>query len=88
MAGSDRVHFVTIRSNPDHRGLSDRAEAIPDEVRQVRQREAIARLITLYEAWGKPEEAKVWRRRLPGAGGEEDAMTILDDVFARPGEGR
>ena len=47
------------------RGLAERAEAIPDEVREVRQREAVARLVRLYEAWSKPEEAARWRERLP-----------------------
>ncbi len=30
------------------------------------KRDALERVVALYEAWGKPEEAASWRRKLPG----------------------
>ena len=29
-----------------------------------RRRQALERIVDLYEAWGKPEEARTWRARL------------------------
>ena len=59
--------------------MAERAEAIPAEVREVRQREAIERLVRLYEAWGKSEEADGWRWRLAAS---QTEPALPDDVFA------
>jgi predicted Zn-dependent protease len=43
-----------------HRGLSDRAKAIPKTSAQAVPR-ARERLVQLYEAWGRPADAEKWR---------------------------
>jgi tetratricopeptide (TPR) repeat protein len=46
-----------------HEGLSQpRAEAAPRADAELR--DAISRLVSLYDAWGKPEEAAKWREEL------------------------
>jgi hypothetical protein len=47
---------------------------VPD---RFRLREAAERVIRLYEAWGKPDQAAVWKVKL----GMPD---LPADVFARP----
>jgi tetratricopeptide (TPR) repeat protein len=59
-----------------YEGMKRREATIPPGGR-VRLTEANERLVQLYEAWGKPEKAAVWRARL--------GLTDLPaDVFARP----
>jgi serine/threonine protein kinase/tetratricopeptide (TPR) repeat protein len=45
-----------------YEGLKQRAAQIPAEARQGCLLEALGRLVQLYEAWQKPEEAERWRR--------------------------
>jgi len=47
-------------------GMADNRRVLPD-----RKRQAIERIIRLYEAWDKPDQASEWRRRLGEAA--EDA---------------
>ena len=65
-------------------GLAERSAAIPAAIRDLRQREAVERLVRLYEDWGKPEEAARWRRELAGSGA---VLTLPEDVFAGSGGG-
>jgi hypothetical protein len=37
--------------------------AIPEQVRAIRLTEALERLVQLYDAWGKKDEAAKWRKR-------------------------
>jgi tetratricopeptide (TPR) repeat protein len=48
-------------------GLQQRAGAIPAQDK-ARLTKAIERLVRLYEAWGKPDEAAKWRAELQDAG--------------------
>ena len=66
------------------RGLAERAEAIPAESRDLVEREALTRLVALYEAWGKPDQAAEWRLKLPAAEPSPGASHELPaDPFAR-----
>jgi hypothetical protein len=59
-----------------YEGMKARAATIPP-VARPRLTEAALRLVRLYEAWGKPEQAAAWKARL----GLSD---LPADVFARP----
>jgi serine/threonine protein kinase/tetratricopeptide (TPR) repeat protein len=48
-----------------YEGLKKRERTIPPLVRTLRLTEAIERLVQLYEATGKADEADKWRKRLP-----------------------
>jgi hypothetical protein len=45
-------------------GLREHAEQIPPPVRQLRLTEALERLVKLYEALEKGEDAARWRKEL------------------------
>jgi hypothetical protein len=60
-----------------YEGLKAREPAIPAVVRSVRLAEAAWRIVRLYEAWGKAEQAAAWKTRLGLA-------DLPADVFARP----
>ncbi|MFO0955909.1 MAG: serine/threonine-protein kinase [Isosphaeraceae bacterium] len=45
-------------------GLKSRAGTIPPPFRALRLREAAERIVALYEAWGKAEQAAEWREKL------------------------
>jgi hypothetical protein len=60
-----------------YEGLKARAGKIPATGRP-RLAEAAERVVRLYEAWGKPEQAAAWKARL-------GLLELPDDVFARPG---
>jgi hypothetical protein len=47
-----------------YEGMKQRAGKIPGQVRQARLAEALERLVQLYGAWGKPDEAARWRENL------------------------
>jgi hypothetical protein len=47
-----------------YQGMKQREKSIPPQGKP-RLAEALRRLITLYEEWGKPEEAAKWRKELP-----------------------
>ncbi len=46
-----------------YEGMQQRVNEIPAAVRTERLAEARDRLVRLYEAWGKPEEATKWREK-------------------------
>jgi len=43
--------------------LRENAERIPEQFRAAQLREALERIVMLYEVWGKPELAEEWRQR-------------------------
>jgi eukaryotic-like serine/threonine-protein kinase len=61
---------------PGYEGMKDREARIPYPDRPA-LREAAARVIRLYESWGKPDQAMAWKAKL----GMPD---LPADVFARP----
>jgi serine/threonine protein kinase/Flp pilus assembly protein TadD len=61
-----------------YEGLKAREARIPQFVKVILM-EAGERVVALYEAWGKPDQATAWRAKLPPASAELPA-----DVFARP----
>ncbi len=50
-----------------YQGLKEREERIPFLWRKRRPAEAGARIVDLYNAWGKQDEAERWRKRVGGA---------------------
>jgi serine/threonine protein kinase len=50
-----------------YQGLKKRAAQVPAAVRTVRLTEALERLVALYEATGKKDEAAKWRKELDAA---------------------
>jgi hypothetical protein len=46
-----------------YEGMKDRAKSIPPQG-QVRLTEALERLVQLYDAWGKKDQADKWRQQL------------------------
>ncbi|HXJ58546.1 MAG TPA: tetratricopeptide repeat protein [Verrucomicrobiae bacterium] len=60
-----------------YEGLQQRAAKKPSAARAQPIQDTAERLVQLYEAWGKPEQASEWRRKLSQSKG-----TSLDD--ARP----
>jgi tetratricopeptide (TPR) repeat protein len=85
LAGLDRFDEAKPLLLDAHRQLSEQVDAIPAEVRDVRLRDSVARLVRLYEAWGRPKEAARWRRELAALRAEP---ALPDDVFAGPDAGR
>jgi hypothetical protein len=51
-----------------YQGLKQREKTIPTGLR-VNLTDALDRLVQLYAAWGKPEEAAKWRQAREEAGG-------------------
>jgi tetratricopeptide (TPR) repeat protein len=47
-----------------YEGIRARREKIPKEIRGIRESEAAERLVALYDAWQKPDEAARWRARI------------------------
>lgn len=47
-----------------YNGLKQRSGAVPDVHQSKRMQESIERLVRLYDAWGKPDEAAKWRMEL------------------------
>src|SRR5262249_18402489 len=47
-----------------HKALTERRDKIRPLDRDVILRDAAERLVRLYEAWGKPDKAEEWRKRL------------------------
>jgi hypothetical protein len=47
-----------------YEGLKEREERIPFLWRKKRPAEAGARIVALYDAWGKKDKADAWRKRL------------------------
>ena len=47
-----------------YEGVDQRKEKIPPEVRAVRLKEALERLVRLYDATSKKDEVARWRKKL------------------------
>jgi tetratricopeptide (TPR) repeat protein len=47
-----------------YEGMKQREAKIPPDGK-IRLKEALDRLVQLYDAWGKPEKATEWRKKLP-----------------------
>jgi serine/threonine protein kinase len=47
------------------KALSERREKIPPRDRDVTLRDAVDRLVHLYESWGRSAEAERWKRQIP-----------------------
>jgi tetratricopeptide (TPR) repeat protein len=45
--------------------LFDRRDKIPPLDRDTALRDSVARLVRLYEDWGKPTQAQTWKKQLP-----------------------
>src|SRR5262249_19062573 len=50
-----------------YEGLRQHEERIPASLRRARRTEALERLVQLYDAWAKPDEAAKWRKKLEAA---------------------
>ena len=50
-----------------YEGLQQRQSRRPDISRVAVLKEASQRVVQLYEAWGKPDQAAEWRKRLAEA---------------------
>ena len=48
----------------NYEGLKQNEAQIPPEEKDALLRDAVARLVQLYDAWGKPDEAAKWRKEL------------------------
>jgi hypothetical protein len=59
-----------------YEGIKARAAKVPT-ADKPRLPEAAERVVRLYEAWGRPEQAKAWKEKLGLA-------DLPEDVFARP----
>jgi hypothetical protein len=59
-----------------YEGMNTHKTKIP-AIAKSRLSEAAERILRLYEAWGKPEEATDWKARL-------EVVDLPADVFARP----
>ncbi len=46
-------------------GMAQREAKIPVKIRHDRLTEGVERLVQLYDAWGKPDQAAQWRAKLP-----------------------
>jgi hypothetical protein len=60
-----------------YEGIKSRDAKIPALFKLPRLSEAAERVVRLYEAWGKPAQAAVWKAKLGVA-------DLPSDVFARP----
>jgi len=63
LAGQKRFQEAEPLLIEGYEGMNTREASIPP-VGKVRLTEAIRRLVDLYTAWDKPDEAAAWRKRL------------------------
>jgi hypothetical protein len=76
LAGQGRYGEAEPLVVEGYEGLKDRAAKVPRTAPPFLS-EAAGRVVRLYEAWGKPEQAAAWKARL--------GLTDLPAaVFARP----
>jgi tetratricopeptide (TPR) repeat protein len=64
--------------------LKAREAKIPHSARKPRLGEAAARVVKLYEAWGKPEQAAEWREKLRDDPPPDPDAGFPADPFAPP----
>jgi len=50
-----------------YEGMKQREAKMPPQVKDLRLRQALERLVQLHDAWGKPDEAAKWRKELQAA---------------------
>jgi hypothetical protein len=50
-----------------YEGMKRRAEKVPAQAKVQQLRETLERLVRLYDAWDKPDEAAKWRKELEKA---------------------
>jgi tetratricopeptide (TPR) repeat protein len=50
-----------------YEGMKQRADKLPPRTKDPRLRQALERLVQLYEAWGKKDQADDWRKKLEEA---------------------
>jgi hypothetical protein len=63
LLGQQRYDDAEPLLRAGYEGLKQRQARIPPQG-QVRLGEALQRLVQLYDAWGKPDEAARWRKEL------------------------
>ena len=64
------------------------ADTIPTSLRSKRLNQAQGRLVRLYEAWGKPDQASRWRQQLvlpQPAPHEADQSSLKKPLAGTPG---
>jgi len=64
LIGQDRYAEAEQHLIQGYQGMKQREQNIPVQVRQTRLKEALERLVQLYEAWEKPDQAEEWKGRL------------------------
>jgi len=47
-----------------YEGMKQREKTIPASARSIRLKESLERIVQLYEAWNKPEQAAEWKQKL------------------------
>ena len=67
----------------NYEGLKQNEAQIPPEEKDALPRDAAARLVQLYDAWGKPDEAAKWRKEL--AARPADSRKKIDQRLSRFG---
>ena len=65
LLGQGRYEEAASHFKQAHAGLSERQAASPTHARAQWINEIAQRLVQLYEAWDKPDEAAKWREKLP-----------------------
>ena len=66
--------------------MRSREDRDPGPISRRRIAEARARVIALYEAWGKPEKAEEWRKRSEADTPKSARQVILRRPSARAGD--
>jgi hypothetical protein len=57
-----------------YEGLKKREDTIPSQFRDAWLRYVLERMVQLYDAWNKPDEAEKWRAKLPPAARIRDGV--------------
>ena len=47
-----------------YEGMKQRVTQIPPQAKDLRLREAVERLVQIYNAWNKPDRAAEWQKKL------------------------
>ena len=72
LAGQDKFTEAEPLLLDAYNQMKDNAETIPNQYRDERIREALERIVNLYESWGKPDEAAKYRALLPSGMANEE----------------
>jgi len=68
LLGQRKLHEAQPLLLTGYEGMKSREAMIPASLRPARLKEALERLVQLCEAWGKPEQAAEWKRKLTETG--------------------